>query len=400
MPRMRYRALALSAMAVLLLAGCKLQPRTGAEAPAAGSLAPVAWTALPGWGEAQAAAGLASFRRSCRVIDVMPEDQALGGAGIAATLGGQAGQWRGACAAARAVAPDDAAAAQTFFQTYLVPYEAAAATRVTGYFEPIYAGSEVRLPGYDVPLYARPSDLVRADLTDFRDSTGKQRITGRLRYGKLVPYYSRARIEAGAIGPRGKVIAWLKDPVDAYMAQLQGSARLRLPDGTLIQVGFDGTNGRAYTPIGKLMVQKGYLPADDVSIQSISAWLRAHPAEARSLMDANRNYVFFKRVRGVAAGLGAPGALQTPLTPEGSVAIDEKTIPLGAPVFLATPTLDRLAVAQDIDVDAHGAGNAQLFFGIGRKAAQAAGAMVEAGRIFVLLPRPVDAKPVAAGASS
>lgn len=346
--------------------------------------------------------GLASFRQSCRAIAVMPVDQSLGGtgvgAGVAGSLGGKAGMWRGVCAAARAVAPDDAAAAQTFFQTYLVPYQVASPTRITGYFEPVYAGSEVRLPGYDVPLYGKPRNLVKASLTAFKDATGKQRIVGRLRYGTLVPYYSRARIAGGAIAHQAHVIAWLRNPVDAYMMQIQGAARLRLPDGTLIDLGFDGTNGRGYTPIGKLMVAKHDLAANDVSIQSITAWLHAHPRQGMALMDANKNYVFFKRVRGVPDGLGTPGALGVPLTPEASLAVDEKTIPLGAPVFVATPTLDRMTVAQDIDVGAHGTAAAQLFTGIGHNAAQLAGGLDADGRIFVLLPRPIA--PVAATGAS
>ncbi|MCW8307354.1 murein transglycosylase A [Acidiphilium sp. PA] len=372
------------------LAGCAIKPAATTGGPGTASLRPVAFSALPGWGPATAAAGLPAFVRSCRAIAVMPEDQSLGGDGVAGSLGGKAGLWRGVCAAARAVPPDDAAAAQNFFQTYFVPYQVAHPTRISGYYEPVYAGSEVKLPGYDVPLYAKPRDLVAANLAGFHDSTGKQRIVGRLRYGKLVPYYSRARIEAGAIRHQAHVVAWLRDPVDAYMAEVQGAARLRLPDGTLIDLGFDGTNGRAYTPIGKLMVKQGDLAANDVSIQSISAWLRAHPAQAQGVMNANRNYVFFKRLHDVPDGLGAPGALGVPLTPEGSIAVDQKAIPLGAPVFVATTTLDRLTTAQDIDVGAKGATAAQIFFGIGRNAAQMAGSTDAAGTLFVLLPRPIQ----------
>ncbi len=372
------------------LAGCAIKPATTAAGPGSASLTPVAFKALPGWGPATAAAGLPGFVRSCRAIAVMPEDQSLGGDGVAGSLGGKAGLWRGVCAAARAVPPDDAGAAQKFFQTYFVPYQAGGSARISGYYEPVYAGSEVKLPGYDVPLYAKPRDLVAANLAGFHDSTGKQRIVGRLRYGKLVPYYSRARIETGAISHQAHVVAWLRDPVDAYMAEVQGAARLRLPDGTLIDLGFDGTNGRAYTPIGKLMVKQGDLAANDVSIQSISAWLRAHPAEAQGVMNANRNYVFFKRLHDVPDGLGAPGALGVPLTPEGSIAVDQKAIPLGAPVFVATKTFDRLTTAQDIDVGAKGAAAAQIFFGIGRNAAQMAGSTDEAGSLFVLLPRPIQ----------
>lgn len=397
--RLRLRVALLPVLlAPALLAGCIMQrPDTGANAPGSAGLSPVAFTALPGWSPETAETGLASFMRSCASISVMPEDQTLGGDGIAASLAGKAGQWRGVCAAARAVPPGDAAAAQTFFQTDFVPYEAATATRVTGYFEPVYAGSELRLRGYDIPLYGKPDNLLR---TSFSDAAGHDYSVGRLNNGQMVPYYTRAQIERGAIAGNAKPVAWLRDPVDAYMVQVQGSARLRLPDGTMIDLGFDGTNGRAYTPIGKLMVQKGYLPANDLSIQTISAWLRAHPAEAATLLDGNENYVFMKRLLNVPDGLGAPGALGVPLTPEGSIAVDEKAIPLGAPVFVATKTMDRLTVAQDIDVSARGASAAQVFFGIGRNAATLAGSTDEAGRMFVLLPRPGVPAPAASASGA
>ncbi len=385
--------------ALLLLAGCAL-PRPGGPDTAAGGLSRVAYSALPGWNVDEAVAGLPAFQRSCKVISVMPVDQALGGAGLADTLGGKAGDWRDACAAAESVPPDDAAAAQSFFQTWLVPYAASGTTRITGYYEPVYPGSEIRERGYVVPIYARPRDLVDANLAAFRDTTGKRRIVGRLRYGTMVPYYSRAEIEGGAIRRLAKVVAWVKNPVDAYMIQLQGAARLRLPDGTLIDLGFDGTNGRVYTPIGKLMVEKGYLKPDQVSIASIRAWLLAHPTAARGLMDANKNYVFFKRISGVPDGLGTPGALGVPLSPEGSAAVDAKTIPLGAPVFIATKTLARLTTAQDVDVGAHGTSALQVFFGLGSEAAARASAEAETGRIFVFLPRQAATSSSAKGASS
>ncbi len=400
MHRSTLRGLAAPFTAITLLAGCALPPAGAPQADHAG-LTPVPFATLPGWSVEAAVAGLPSFQRSCKVIAVMPVDQTLGGVGVAGALGGKAGQWRAACAAAEAVPPDDAAAAQHFFEAWMVPYAASGATRITGYYEPVYPGSEIRERGYDVPIYGRPRNLVNANLSAFRDSSGKRRIVGRLRYGTMVPYYTRAQIEAGEINREAKVVAWVKNPVDAYMIQLQGAARLRLPDGTLIDLGFDGTNGRTYTPIGKLMVEKGYLKPDQVSITSIRAWLLAHPVEARGLMDANKNYVFFKRIRGVPDDLGTPGALDVPLAPEGSIAVDEKAIPLGAPVYVATKSLARLTTAQDIDVGAHGTSAAQIFFGIGNEAAAQASAQDGTGRIFIFLPRQPAAAPTSAkGASS
>jgi membrane-bound lytic murein transglycosylase A len=400
MHRFTLRGLVAPFAAIVLLAGCAMPPGGALQADHAG-LTPVPYTKLPGWSVDAAVAGLPSFQRSCKVISVMPVDQTLGGSGAAGALGGKAGQWRAACAAAEAVPPDDAAAAQRFFETWLSPYAASGTTRITGYYEPVYPGSEIRERGYDVPIYGRPRNLVNANLSAFRDASGKRRIVGRLRYGTMVPYYTRAQIEGGEISRQAKVVAWVKNPVDAYMIQLQGAARLRLPDGTLIDLGFDGTNGRTYTPIGKLMVEKGYLKPDQVSITSIRAWLLAHPVEARGLMDANKNYVFFKRIRGVPDDLGTPGALDVPLAPEGSIAVDEKVIPLGAPVYVATKSFARLTTAQDIDVGAHGTSAAQIFFGIGNKAAARASAEDGTGHMFILLPRqPAATPPSAKGTSS
>lgn len=384
----------------LLLSGCVIQPpATGASLPRSVGLHQVSLKSLPGWETASVETGLATFLRSCGVIQVLPEDQTLGGRGLAASLGGKAGQWRPVCAAARAVPPGNARAARAFFEAHFTVYEVSGVTRITGYFEPLYPGSEIRLPGYTVPIYGKPRNIVRADLGAFKPSLGRQEVVGRLRYGVLVPYYSRAQINEGAIIRDASVVAWLRNPVDAYMAQLQGSARLRLPDGTLIDIGFDGTNGRAYTPIGKLMVQKRYLPADDVSIDSIAAWLRTHPEEAAGLMDANKNYVFMKRISGVPTGFGAPGALGVPLTPTASVAVDPAAIPLGAPVFVLTRKADTLAVAQDIDVSAHGGSGAQIFCGVGRDARRLAAATHEDGRMFVFLPRSTPTVVTAEGAS-
>lgn len=379
-----------------LLAGCAQYAGRGAAVGGNGNPVPVAFNTLPGWSDHGAAEALDSFVRGCRVIEVMPEDQKLGGTGIAAKQAGQAGQWRRVCAVARAVPGNDAPAAAQFFQTYFVPYQVTGATKFSGYFEPVYDGSEVRLPGYDVPVYGRPRDLVTVAASRFGGASTAPPVVGRLRYQKLVPYYSRTSIENGAISDQAPVVAWLKSPVDAYMMQIQGSGRLLLPDGSTIELGFDGTNGLSYIPIGKLMIERGLLPAGGVSAQSISAWLKAHPDQAGGIMDSNPNYVFFKQIYGVPDNLGAPGALGVPLTPGRSIAVANTAVPLGAPVYVATKfagvkgqAFDRLTVAQDIDASAHDFSAADIFFGIGPAAAARASGMGQTGRMYVLLPRPI-----------
>jgi membrane-bound lytic murein transglycosylase A len=388
-----------SFLLLIMLAGCAVPGPDQPESPAGTGLAPVAFATLPGWtANITMVTALQSFVRSCRVISVMPEDQILGGSGLTARLSGQAGSWRQVCAAGRMVPPGNAAAATGFFETYFAPYRVSAATKFSGYFEPVYDGSETRLPGYDVPVYGKPRDLVSVAAHKFGTVVSKP-VIGRLRYQKLVPYYTRAQIDGGAISGQAPVVAWLRNRVDAYMMQVQGAGRLLLPDGTMIELGFDGTNGRTYVPIGKLMVARHLLAADDVNAQSISAWLKTHPSQAASVMDANRNYVFFKRVYDVPQHLGAPGALGVPLTPGASIAVADKAVPLGMPLYVSfvaprNPRLrhhdpiDRIMVAQDIDAGAHDFSAAEIFTGIGGIAAAQAAGIAGYGQVYVLLPRP------------
>ena len=303
------------------LAGCKMpSAETGAGGNPDARYSAVSFKDLPGWSPARAEAGLVAFVRSCKVIEVMPMDRRLGGEGPVAGSGGRAGDWRAACAAARAVPPADPQAAEAFFEKNFQPYQATGQTRFSFYYEPSYPASRKHRRGYDVPLYGMPSDLVTASPAVF-DSSGKRvagkkasgrEVVGRIVYGKLVPYYTRAQIANGALGRDAPVIAWLRSPVDRYMLQIQGSGQLDLRDGKHITVGFAGTNGRPYTPIGRVMVRQGDLAADNVTADSISRYLRLHPKAARSLMNENENFVFFKRVVDVPKGLGAPGAPRAP----------------------------------------------------------------------------------------
>lgn len=388
-PRKNRARSALAILAVLGLAGCQLpQAQTGANAPS--GFHPTRFTALPGWSAAQAQAGLHAFQRSCAALSVLPEDQKLGGTGLGMPTINQAGAWRPACAAAKAVPPGNPAAAETFFTRYFTPYASNAPTRLTGYFEPSFKGSEIPLAGYDFPVYGKPDDLVTINLGGFKPTLRGQRLTGRLRLQKLVPYYSRAAINNGALSRSGHAVGWLRSAANAYLLQLQGFGRMRLPDGTLVDLAFDGTNGRHYTPIGKILAAKGDLPANDLSVQSIITWLQAHPQQAPAMMNQNRNYVFFKRIKNIPHNLGAPGALGVPLTKRHSIAVAAGSIPLGAPVYVTAPGFARLTAAQDIDIAAKGADAAQIFFGVGANAETQAGAFLQTGQIYVLLPRPIS----------
>jgi membrane-bound lytic murein transglycosylase A len=355
--------------AAALLAGCAQPQAPVAQAPGAPALTPVAITSLPGWTSDDAAAALDAFIRGCKAIMVMPADQSLGGMGLAQQTAGKAGLWQNACAGAAAVPPGDDGAAKAFFASYFAAYQLTGTARITGYFEPEYLGSKNPAPGFKVPLYAKPADAGLADLP-------------------------RSAIDDGALNRQTPVTAYVSDPVDAFMLQIQGSGRILLPNGRILRVGFDGQNGQPYVPIGRIMVADGDLAPGDVSFQTISAWLKAHPGQAPALMEQNPRYVYLRPLGYLPDNLGAPGTLGVPLTAGRSLAVDQVDIPLGTPVFLATTDpvtgapIERLTIAQDTGGGIHGAAAADLYFGAGPQAEATAGSMRQSGQLFLLLPRP------------
>jgi len=399
---------ALGALAVLGLSSCGVPPPKTVQAPGgtthALALAPVGFAALPGWRQDRLAEALPSFLNGCAEIVAAAPEHALGGQGEAAALGGTAGQWRVVCDAAKTVPPGDEAAARLFFESRFQPYavsdggSAAPAERATGlftgYWEPEVEGS--RSPGgrYTVPLLSRPNDLVQADLGQFAADLKGRALTGRVEDGRLVPYYERADIvEHDALHGKRLEMLWLADPVDAFFLQIQGSGRVRLPNGKVVRVNISAQNGRPYVPIGRVLVQQGELAKDQVTMQSIRAWLDAHPDRAAAMMDANPSYVFFEEVDGLSAAEGPRGALGAPLTPGRSVAVDQRYVPLGAPVWVASKDpvdgapLQRLMVAQDLGGAIVGPVRADIFFGWGPAAEDRAGRMNAPGKEFLLLPR-------------
>jgi membrane-bound lytic murein transglycosylase A len=363
----------------------------------------VGFDALPGWSADPAWAAVPALLRSCGGLADLPREQALGGAGDAARLAGTAGQWTGICAAADHLRPRDDAGARAFFERYFQPYAMTVNGRsealFTGYYEPEVQGARRRGGPYQTPILALPDDLVQADPPP--GATGKS--IGRISDGRLVPYYSRAQIETGALARRGLELFWLADPVEAFFLQVQGSGRIRLPNGAIARVGYAGKNGLAYVPIGRLLTERGEIPAEQVSMQSIRAWVAAHPDKAKALMDENPSYIFFRELPGLPPDEGAPGAFGVPLTPGRSLAVDPQLLPLGAPVFVETTDplnaapLRRLTLAQDTGSAIKGALRGDFFFGWGTQAEDRAGKMRQPGRAWLLLPRP--ARPVLTPAS-
>jgi membrane-bound lytic murein transglycosylase A len=388
---------------LLALAGCvpPPPPPPGAAPAAAPSLTPVGFDALPGWRADRAAEAMPALLRGCARFATLPPNQALGGEGDAARLAGTAGQWLGLCAAAREVPHGDDQAARAFLEANFQPYAIGTASGAdglfTGYYEPEVQGARRRGGSYQTPILSRPGDLVQADLGAFADDLKGRSISGRLNEGRLVPYYNRAEIEGGALSPRRLELLWLADPTDAFFLQIQGAGRVRLADNRIVRVSFAGQNGRPYVPIGRILVERGEIARDQVSMQSIRAWLVGHPAQAAALMNENPSYVFFRELSGMPTEEGPPGALGVALTPGRSLAVDRRFIPLGAPVFVdtvdpvaATPWR-RLLLAQDIGGAIKGPLRGDVFFGWGPAAEDSAGHMREPGRAWLLLPRALPA---------
>jgi membrane-bound lytic murein transglycosylase A len=356
------------------------------------TLAPASFDSLPGWQQDDQGAALAAFDQSCALILLAKQrpDTALGVAGTTA-------DWQGPCAAAAAIDRADPAAPRQFFEAWFNPYKAGNNGRpqglFTGYYEPELRGA--RQPGgaYTTPLLRRPPDLVTVDLGQFRPDWRGERIAGHAVNGRLVPVESRAQIEHGALDRQHLAFLWVDDPVDAFFLQIQGSGRVRLPDGTMVQVGYDGQNGKPYVPIGRLLLERGVLTRDNVSMQAIRDWIKANPEAGAALMDENPSYVFFREI----IGDGPLGAQGVPLTAERSLAVDRDFVPLGVPVWLDADLggekLQRLMVAQDTGGAIRGPVRGDVFWGFGPAAAAGAGTMKAVGEYYLLLPKTVSPAP-------
>ena len=391
----------IAAALLVVLGGCIAVPVPQPAGPADRlGLQPASFANLPGWAEDRHADALPAFAATCARLRRMPADRPLGGAEAAAARAGHVADWLPLCDEAAQIAPGNHAAARTFFETRFRPWLATNASTqppdpygtFTGYFEPELTGSRRRRSADQVPLLQRPPDLIAVDLGDFVPELAGRRTAGQVRDGRLVPYASRAEIEAGALDRRRLELLWLDDPIDAFFLHVQGSGRVRLAEGGIARVGFAAQNGHPYVPIGRVLVERGAITLDEVSMQSIRAWLRANPGEARAVMQRNPSYVFFREIHGLGPDEGPPGAFGAPLTPGRSIAVDHVHIPLGIPLWIslgnpvARPRLARVVLAQDVGGAIRGPVRGDLFWGWGEEAAEAAGRMRERGLWWLLLP--------------
>jgi membrane-bound lytic murein transglycosylase A len=221
---------------------------------------------------------------------------------------------------------------------------------------------------------------------------------------KLVPYYDRAEIEDGAIAGRGLEICWLKNPTDLLFTQIQGSARVRLEDGSTLRINYDAHNGYPYTPVGRILIERNIVPKDQMSMQRIRDWMDQNPDGARELRRQNRSYVFFREVQ-LSDKDEAVGAQGVPLTPGRSIAVDKSLHIYGTPFFIEgelpieseqskTP-FRRLMVAQDTGSAIVGPARADIYFGAGADAGKVSGRLRHNMRFVILVPKSLD--PVARG---
>ena len=324
----------------------------------------------------QARAALDAFKASCRSLSKRRDVSGLT----------QPGAWAPACAAAAVSDVNPVTFFQDQFETVLV---GSGALFATGYYEPEIEGSRTHDPGYDTPVYRRPSDLVEVDsgIAEGGIASGKK-ARGRMQDGRLVPYYDRAAIDAGALAGQGLEIAWAKDPVEFFFLQIQGSGRLHLPDGTIMRIGYDTQNGREYTGIGKMMRDQALIGPGTIyatSMQGIMQYMTDHSDQTQALLEANKSFVFFRELTG-AGPLGAMGA---PVVGHVSVAADPAFIPLGAPLWLSAdrPEVTGLWVAQDTGGAIKGANRIDTFWGAGVVARITAGGMSAHGQMLILVPR-------------
>ena len=330
-----------------------------------------------GFRDDNARAALAAFATSCPRLTRRNDTSGLT----------RPADWAPACAAAAGWPQEDAAG---FFTRY---FETATVGRgealVTGYYEPEIAGVRVRQPGYDVPVYAVPPDLVRARPGDAPAQPDGSQPLGRYdESGRFVPYFDRTAIENGALAGRGLELAWVADRAELFFLQVQGSGRLRAPDGTVMRVGYAGQNGFPYTGIGSVMRARGLIGSAPGqypgSMQGILRYIREHPAEGRALMQQNQSYVFFRE----ATSPGTVGALGVPIAPRTTLAADPAFVPLGAPVWLqGQGGISGLWVAQDTGGAIKGANRFDSFWGAGAEARTIAGGMRAEGQALILLPK-------------
>jgi membrane-bound lytic murein transglycosylase A len=358
--------------------------------------APLAWSDIAGWKDDDHLAAYHAFRVSCRPIAAQttpPADPKALGISL-----------RDPCRIAKGLELSDGVKAKAFFEEHFLPLRISRLGEgdgfVTGYYEPVIDGSRTQTDVYNVPVYRRPSNLfVRGTTQSSVGLPNKGQVFRKIGRRKLVPYYDRAEIEDGVIAGRGLEICWLKNQTDLLFSQIQGSARVRLEDGSTIRINYDAHNGYPYTPVGRILIDRGIIPKEQMSMQKIREWMEQNPDGANELRRQNRSYIFFREVQ-LSDKDEAVGAQGVPLTPGRSIAVDKSLHVYGTPFFIEgelpieseqskTP-FHRLMIAQDTGSAIVGPARADLYFGAGVDAGKVSGRLRHNMRFVILVPKSLD----------
>jgi membrane-bound lytic murein transglycosylase A len=354
---------------------------------------PVPFAELPGWQQDDHAAALKAFVASCQIVIAAAKANNKGGTTPTSP------ELLSACDAAlkldlKRLTP---LGAKTFFETHFTPHKVehnGPAGLLTGYYEPVISGSRKPTAKFSTPIYNRPPDLMNLVEESQRGAKDGTLTHGRKTANGVEPYATRAEIEQGALKGKGLELMYLADPVDAFFMQIQGSGRIKLPDGSMVRVSYDGKNGHPYTSIGRHLIDTGLFPADKMSLKALGDWLKADAERGRRVMWQNKSYVFFRELKGKEAE-GALGVLHIPLTTGRSLAVDAGVHAIGTPVYVSAPALThatksggfhRLMVAQDVGSAIKGPERGDIYFGTGDAAGKLAGVTKHPGSFFVLLP--------------
>jgi membrane-bound lytic murein transglycosylase A len=364
------------------------------------ALEPIDWNALDGWAADNHASALGTFLASCRrLLRTIPAKSEMRPMYFAMTH---------VCSQAVAVGRLNAEQARTFFERNFRPLRITklndSAGFLTGYYEPIVDGSRFPTGIFKVPIYRRPRDLVPPLNSTGSGFPNRGQSFRRTSSGDLVPYYDRGEILDGALDGQHLEICWIKDPMDALLIQIQGSARVRLEDGTMLRINYDAHNGYPYVPVGRILIERKLIPREEISVERIREWMRANPESAEKVRRQNRSFVFF-RIAGLSDEAEAIGAQGVPLTPGRSIAVDNSIHVYGTPFFIQTglplanekrtASFERLMIAQDTGSAIVGPARADIYWGAGDQAGHIAGRLRHPGKFVMLVPRELD--PVAAG---
>jgi membrane-bound lytic murein transglycosylase A len=399
-------ALALSAFALqLAVFGCRplfaaaavSSPQNKAPAamsPPPVSFEPIAFSDLAGWTDDDHLAAWKAFVASCRPV--------LSASGHAATpVSADAQALAAICDRAVEIAKSKnirtRSEARQFFESNFRPHRITggdAGGLLTGYYEPLIKGSRTPTPVYRVPVYRRPPDLVNVVAESERGAKSGSFTHQRKTDKGLEPYLTRAEIEEGGLAGKGLELVYLKDEVDVFFMQVQGSGRIELPSGEKVRVTYDGKNGYPYTSIGKALIEDGAISAEKMSLKSLKTWLKADKERAKPVMWKNKSYVFFKELAGEDAK--APmGVMGIPLQAGRSLAVDTSYYAIGMPIYVDAPQIThattsgvfrRLMVAHDVGSAIKGSERGDIYFGSGDDAGRLAGVTKQPGHLYALLP--------------